>query len=61
MKVNPRPGCPVCVCEKNGKITLYDPSAWRRAEYRRIHKDELEGKTWQEKSKILRSKATFFH
>lgn len=61
MKANPRPGCPVCVCEKNGKITLHDPSAWRRAEYRRIHKDELEDKTWQEKSKILRSKATCFH
>lgn len=60
MKANPCPGCPVCVCEKNGKIMLYDPSAWRRAEYRRIHKDELEDETWQEKSKILRSKATCF-
>lgn len=56
MKVNPRPGYPVCVCEKNGRITLHDPSAWRRAEYRRIHKTELEGKTWKEKSEILRCK-----
>ena len=29
-KVNPRPGEVVCICEKSGNVSLWDPGAWRR-------------------------------
>ena len=29
-RANARPGVVVCVCEKDGKISTYDPGAWRR-------------------------------
>lgn len=43
-KPNKRPGYPVCICKSNGQIELYDPSAWRRAEWERIRKIEKEEK-----------------
>lgn len=30
-KVNERIGEVVCICEKNGNISMFDPGAWRRA------------------------------
>ena len=29
-KINERPGEVVCICEKNGNISLWDPGAWVR-------------------------------
>lgn len=43
-KPNKRPGYPVCICKGNGEIELYDPSAWRRAEWQRIRRIEKEEK-----------------
>lgn len=43
-KPNKRPGYPVCICKGNGEIELYDPSAWRRAEWKRIRQIEKEEK-----------------
>lgn len=43
-KPNKRPGYPVCICKGNGQIELYDPSAWRRAEWQRIRRIEKEEK-----------------
>lgn len=31
-KINERPDEVVCVCEKSGNISLYDPGTWRRAQ-----------------------------
>lgn len=30
--INERPGSVVCICEKNGNISLFDPAAYRRTE-----------------------------
>lgn len=38
-KINKRPGYPVCIYN-DGRYELYDPSAWRRAEWQRIKKQE---------------------
>lgn len=29
-RINERPGVVVCICEKNGNISLWDPGAWYR-------------------------------
>ena len=29
-KINERPGEVVCICEKSGNISLWDPGAWVR-------------------------------
>ena len=31
-KINERIGEVVCICEKDGNVSMYDPSAWRRAQ-----------------------------
>ena len=31
-RINSRPGEVVCICEKNGNVSLWDPGAWRRTE-----------------------------
>lgn len=49
MKVNKRPGYPVCICKSNGQIELYDPSTWRRAEWKRIRKIEMEEKKHEQR------------
>ena len=28
--INERPGEVVCICEKNGNVSLWDPGTWRR-------------------------------
>lgn len=28
--INKRPGEVVCICEKSGNVSLWDPGAWRR-------------------------------
>ena len=50
-KPNKRPGYPVCICKGNGQIELYDPSAWRRAEWQRIRRIEKEEKARVSKSR----------
>lgn len=42
-KINERPGSVVCICEKSGNISLFDPGAWRRTmtiHYRQANKME---------------------
>lgn len=44
-KINERPGEVVCICEKDGNISLLDPGAWRRTmaiHYRQADKRENE-------------------
>lgn len=50
-KPNKRPGYPVCICKGNGQIELYDPSAWRRAEWKRIQRIEKEEKAHASQSR----------
>lgn len=42
-KINERPGYVVCVCEKSGNISLFDPGAWKRSmtiHYRQANQPE---------------------
>ena len=44
-EINERPGEVVCICEKNGNVSLWDPGAWRRTmtiHYRQADKRENE-------------------
>lgn len=44
-KINERPGEVVCICEKNGNVSLRDPGAWFRTmtiRYREAEKKEKE-------------------
>ena len=44
-KINDRPGEIVCICEKSGNISLWDPGAWVRTmtiHYRKADKRENE-------------------
>lgn len=60
MKANKRPGFIVCTCDRNGKIELYDPAAWRRAEYKRIR--AIEKKEREDEKAYEESEAQgFFH
>ena len=46
--INKRPGEVVCICEKNGNISLWDPGAWRRTMLLHYRKAE-EGRYEEEK------------
>lgn len=44
-KINERPGEVVCICEKNGNVSMHDPGAWRRVQaIRRREKKEKKEK-----------------
>lgn len=46
-KINERPGEVVCICEKNGNMSVWDPGAWRRTmtlHYRKADKPDREEK-----------------
>lgn len=36
----PRPGIAVCICESNGRVSLYDPGAWMREQWRKQREAE---------------------
>ena len=45
-KINERPGEVVCICEKNGNVSLLDPGAWIRTmtiHYRKANEEGEKG------------------